>query len=69
MSDNNHHPHPSEFPVGLGTMEIAPDDVSAAITSALRLGYRRIDCAPVYFNEDEIGDALSEVLEASLEVI
>ena len=67
MSDNNHHPHPSEFPVGLGTMEIAPDDVSAAITSALRLGYRRIDCAPVYFNEDEIGDALSEVLEASLE--
>ncbi len=67
MNDNNHHPHPSEFPVGLGTMEIAPDDVSAAITSALRLGYRRIDCAPVYFNEDKIGDALSEVLEASLE--
>lgn len=65
MSDDsnmNNHPHPSEFPIGLGTMDISPDEVSAAITSALRLGYRRIDCAPVYFNEDKIGDALSEVL-------
>jgi alcohol dehydrogenase (NADP+) len=68
MSDSNsgsncsNHPHPSEFPIGLGTMDIHPDEISAAITSALRLGYRRIDCAPVYFNEDKIGDALSEVL-------
>eukprot|EP00537_Pseudo-nitzschia_pungens_P007749 CAMPEP_0172367080 /NCGR_PEP_ID=MMETSP1060-20121228/18807_1 /TAXON_ID=37318 /ORGANISM="Pseudo-nitzschia pungens, Strain cf. cingulata" /LENGTH=342 /DNA_ID=CAMNT_0013091167 /DNA_START=391 /DNA_END=1419 /DNA_ORIENTATION=- len=54
--------HPSEFPIGLGTLEIAPEQVPTAIASALRLGYRRIDCAPVYFNEDKIGDALSEIL-------
>ena len=46
-------------------MDIDPNNVSAAITSAFRLGYRRIDCAPVYFNEDNIGDALSEVLGTS----
>lgn len=60
------HPHPSEFSIGLGTMDIGPDEARTAITSALRLGYRRIDCAPVYFNEDKIGDALSEVLGTSL---
>jgi len=66
-SNYNQHPHPSEFPIGLGTMDIHPNKISAAITSALRLGYRRIDCAPVYFNEDKIGDALSEVLESGEE--
>ena len=43
-------------------MDIPPDRIPVAIASALRLGYRRIDCAPVYFNEDKIGDALLEVL-------
>ena len=58
-------PDPSEFPIGLGTMDIEPEEVSTAITSALRLGYRRIDCAAVYFNEDKIGDALSIALGPS----
>jgi alcohol dehydrogenase (NADP+) len=44
--------------IGLGTLDIQPQQVPAAIQSALSLGYRRIDCAPVYFNEAEIGDAL-----------
>jgi diketogulonate reductase-like aldo/keto reductase len=61
--DNTIHHHPSEFPIGLGTYEISPDKVRTAIKSAVSLGYRRIDCAPVYFNEDKIGDALAEVLE------
>eukprot|EP00536_Pseudo-nitzschia_multiseries_P012992 jgi/Psemu1/261079/estExt_Genewise1Plus.C_5290005 len=56
------HSHPSEFPIGLGTLDITPEQVPTAIASALRLGYRRIDCAPVYFNEDKIGDALSKAL-------
>lgn len=62
ISDGTHHPHPSEFPIGLGTMDINQDEISNAIISALRLGYRRLDCAPVYFNEDKIGDTLSELL-------
>jgi alcohol dehydrogenase (NADP+) len=48
------------YPIGLGTLEIAPSQVPNVISSAIRLGYRRIDCAPVYFNEDAIGDALQQ---------
>jgi diketogulonate reductase-like aldo/keto reductase len=32
---------------------------ASVIHSALVAGYRRIDCAPIYFNEDAIGDALT----------
>jgi len=50
-------------PVGLGTFGLSPSQVSGgAIKSALDAGYRLIDCAPVYFNEREIGDALSSEL-------
>jgi diketogulonate reductase-like aldo/keto reductase len=52
-----------EYPIGLGTYQIQPEQVPSAISSALQLGYRRIDCAPVYFNEDAIGDALATELE------
>jgi alcohol dehydrogenase (NADP+) len=48
------------YPIGLGTYSIAPDQIASAIHSALKVGYRRIDCAPVYFNEDKIGDALTK---------
>lgn len=52
-----------QFPVGLGTFGIPPDSVGQAISSAIHAGYRRIDCAPVYFNEDKIGDALATEIE------
>jgi alcohol dehydrogenase (NADP+) len=55
------------FPIGLGTYEISPDKIGGAIQNAIHTGYRRIDCAPVYFNEDKIGDALaSELSEGSV---
>lgn len=34
--------------------------VKAAITYALSVGYRHIDCAAIYGNEAEIGEALKE---------
>jgi alcohol dehydrogenase (NADP+) len=40
--------------------------VPAAILSALLVGYRRIDCAPVYFNEDVLGDVLLEAMTDKL---
>jgi alcohol dehydrogenase (NADP+) len=53
-------------PIGLGTYKINRDQVRSTLRSAiLDTGYRRIDCAPVYFNEDVIGDALHEILEES----
>ncbi len=52
-----------KHPVGLGTYCIKPDQVASAIHSALGAGYRRFDCAPVYFNEDKIGDVLAKEME------
>jgi diketogulonate reductase-like aldo/keto reductase len=50
--------------IGWGTYMIDKADnvVAAALRQALALGYRRIDCAPVYFNEDAIGNALHAIL-------
>ena len=54
-----------DFPIGLGTLGISPDQVPSSISSAIKQGYRRIDCAPVYFNEDKIGDILQQELAKS----
>ena len=46
--------------IGLGTLLLERQQVRSTLLQALELGYRRIDCAPVYFNEDVIGDVLKE---------
>lgn len=49
--------------VGLGTWNAAPDQVGHAVEYAfLECGYRHIDCAAIYKNEKEIGEALTKVL-------
>ncbi|KAL3801142.1 hypothetical protein ACHAW5_011090 [Stephanodiscus triporus] len=48
--------------IGLGTLGISPSIARRAIDDALAAGYRLFDCAPVYFNEREIGDAIFDAV-------
>jgi alcohol dehydrogenase (NADP+) len=53
--------------IGMGTFgsdRYGPDEVSAAVAGAIRLGYRLFDCASVYGNEDRIGRVFEEALQS-----
>jgi len=45
--------------LGLGTYRMTGDDCTAAVVSALALGYRHIDAAEMYGNEAEVGAGLA----------
>jgi len=55
--------------IGLGTFgsdHVSGDEIAAAVKGAISVGYRHLDCASVYGNEDRIGGALQEMFSAGL---
>ncbi|WP_110589971.1 aldo/keto reductase [Microbacterium suaedae] len=46
--------------LGYGTYQVAPDETKAAVLSAFEVGYRHIDTAQGYQNEQGVGEALRE---------
>lgn len=51
--------------IGLGTWKATGDEVKKAVKEAILAGYRHIDTAAVYRNEEAIGDALAEIFAES----
>lgn len=48
--------------VGLGLWKVAPEAAGSCVREALRIGYRHIDSAYIYWNEAEVGRALSALV-------
>lgn len=55
--------------VGMGTFgsdRFTPEQVSAAVFGAIRVGYRMFDCAAVYENEAMIGDVFQDAFDKGI---
>lgn len=48
-----------EMPIlGFGVYQIAPEDCERCVLDAIRVGYRSIDTAQAYYNEEGVGNAI-----------
>lgn len=48
---------------GYGVYQIAKEDCERCVIDAIKVGYRLIDTAQSYFNEEEVGNAIQKVIK------
>lgn len=46
--------------IGFGTWQLSPDDAEHSVTEALKIGYRLIDTAKIYRNEQSVGKGIRQ---------
>lgn len=46
--------------LGYGVYQVTKDECEQCVTDALKVGYRLIDTAQSYFNEEEVGTAIAK---------
>mmetsp|Transcript_77926 Transcript_77926/g.241557 ORF Transcript_77926/g.241557 Transcript_77926/m.241557 type:complete len:354 (+) Transcript_77926:53-1114(+) len=52
--------------IGLGTWKIARGDTASLVEEAIRIGYRHIDCACDYGNEQAVGEGIRAAISAGV---
>lgn len=52
--------------LGIGTFMISPEDTEKAVYAAIKMGYRLIDTANAYMNEDAVGKAVRRAIDEGL---
>ena len=52
--------------LGIGTFMISPEDTEKSVYAALKLGYRMIDTANAYMNEEAVGKALQKAINEGI---
>ena len=52
--------------LGIGTFMISPEDTENSVYAALKLGYRMVDTANAYMNEEAVGKALKKAFDEGI---
>jgi len=55
LNDGHHIPQ-----LGFGVWQVSTDDIITSVAKALEVGYRHIDTAAIYGNEEGVGQAIAE---------
>lgn len=52
--------------LGFGVYQVSKEEAKRCVKDAIKVGYRHIDTAQSYFNEEEVGDAILECINEGI---